>query len=272
MALGNLGYVSIAELVVYIPALVLAIIVCRRHGLHRASGWMYTVILCVVRIAGSICQLITYTDQSEGLLKATFTIDSIGISPLLLATLGMLSRLVDWINSKGTTIFSIKQFRIVQLLISIGLILSIAGGSSASTSADGTVTTSSTSKVAIVLYIVAFAGLSYILVTTAGYRTAVPLQERRIPVALAIAWPFILVRLLYSTLAVFVQNDIFSLVGGSIAVRVGMAIVEEFIVVIDYLVLGYSLQKLEPEQQGELASRQWKDRRRNRSRRQSEGP
>lgn len=93
MALGDRGYVSIAELVVYIPALVLALVVCARHGLHRASGWMYTVVLCVVRIVGAICQLVTYSDHSEGLLTATLIIDSIGISPLLLATLGMLSRL-----------------------------------------------------------------------------------------------------------------------------------------------------------------------------------
>ncbi|PNY28453.1 Uncharacterized protein TCAP_01620 [Tolypocladium capitatum] len=265
MALGDQGYVSIAELIVYVPALVLALIVCSRHGLHRASGWMYTVLLCVVRIVGAICQLVTYSDQSEGLLKATLIIDSIGISPLLLATLGMLSRL------QGTPVFSIKQFRLVQLLIALGLILSIAGGSSSSSSADGTVTTSNTTKAAIILYVVALAGLSFILITTSGYRSAVPIQERRIPVAVAIAWPFILVRLVYSVLAIFVQGDTFSVVGGSVPVRVGMAVVEEFVVVIDYLVLGYGLQKLEPEQQGELANRQWKDGR-NRRHRRSEGP
>lgn len=93
MVLGPQGYVSIVELIVYIPALVTAIIVTSRHGFHRASGWIYTVILCVVRIAGAICQLLSYTDHSDGLLKATLIIDSIGLSPLLLATLGVLSRL-----------------------------------------------------------------------------------------------------------------------------------------------------------------------------------
>lgn len=93
MALHAQGYVSIVELIVYIPALILAIMLCSRHGFTRASGWVYTIILCVVRIVGAICQLMTYTDHSDGLLKATLIIDSIGISPLLLATLGMLSRL-----------------------------------------------------------------------------------------------------------------------------------------------------------------------------------
>lgn len=87
---------------------------------------------------------------------------------------------------------------------------------------------------------------------------------------MAIAWPFIAVRLVYSILATFLNDDTFSVVGGNVAVRVGMAVVEEFVVVIDYLILGYSLQKLEPEQQGELAHRQWKARR-NRGQKRSEG-
>lgn len=93
MAIGADGIVSIVELIVYIPALIAAIIVCSRHGIHRSSGWIYTIILCVVRIAGAICQLLTINNQSDGLLKATIIIDSIGISPLLLATLGIISRL-----------------------------------------------------------------------------------------------------------------------------------------------------------------------------------
>lgn len=93
MGLVSQDYVSIVELIIYIPALIAAIIVTARHGFHRASGWIYTVVLCAVRIAGAICQLLTHTDHSEGLLTASIVIDSIGISPLLLATLGVLSRL-----------------------------------------------------------------------------------------------------------------------------------------------------------------------------------
>jgi hypothetical protein len=93
MTLSAGGYVSIAELIVYIPALIAALVVTSRHGLHRASGWIYTIILCGVRIGGAVCQLLTYHDSSTGLLKAVIIMDSIGISPLLLATLGILSRL-----------------------------------------------------------------------------------------------------------------------------------------------------------------------------------
>lgn len=93
MAFDPASIVSIVEVIIYVPALLAAISICFRHGMHRASGWIYIVILCIVRIAGAICQLLTYKDHSQGLLQAMVIIDSIGISPLLLATLGIISRL-----------------------------------------------------------------------------------------------------------------------------------------------------------------------------------
>jgi len=93
MHLDARGGVSIVELGVFIPSLIAAVIVCSRHGFTRSSGWVYTLILCLVRIIGACCQLTTYHDHSSGLVKATVILDSIGISPLLLATLGLLSRL-----------------------------------------------------------------------------------------------------------------------------------------------------------------------------------
>lgn len=118
---------------------------------------------------------------------------------------------------------------------------------------------SATSKAGIILYIVAFVGLTYFLVVSLGYRNTVPTQERRGPVAVAIAWPLILTRLVYSVLALFLDNNTFSIIGGNVAVHAALAVVEEFLVVIDYLILGFSLRRLEPEQQGTLAHRPWKE-------------
>jgi hypothetical protein len=92
MKLDGRAGVSVAELVIYSPALIVATIICARHGFDRSSGWIFALILCLVRIVGACCQLATYQSQSEGLLEATIILESIGISPLLLATLGLLSR------------------------------------------------------------------------------------------------------------------------------------------------------------------------------------
>jgi hypothetical protein len=93
MHLNARGGVSIAELFIYTPSLLLAVVVCSRHGFQRSSGWIFTLILCLVRIVGASCQLATYHGESSGLVKAAVILDSVGVSPLLLATLGLLSRL-----------------------------------------------------------------------------------------------------------------------------------------------------------------------------------
>jgi hypothetical protein len=85
--------VSVVELLFFIPTAILAIITCCKHGFNRSSGWIYTLILCIVRIIGATCQFLSHSNHSSGLIQATIIIDSIGLSPLLLATLGMLSRL-----------------------------------------------------------------------------------------------------------------------------------------------------------------------------------
>lgn len=84
--------VSVLELVLYIPSLIVAAVVCKRHGFGRNSGWIFTLILCLVRIIGACCQLATLSSSSKGLIEAVLILESVGLSPLLLATLGLLSR------------------------------------------------------------------------------------------------------------------------------------------------------------------------------------
>ena len=86
------GGISILELFIYFPSIIAAVFICSRHGFNRSSGWIFTLILCLIRIIGACCQLATYHDQSQGLLEAALILDFVGLSPLLLATLGLLSR------------------------------------------------------------------------------------------------------------------------------------------------------------------------------------
>ena len=84
--------VSIIELIVYIPTLFLATIVTFRLGWKKSSGWTYTTILCLLRVVGAICQLVSIHHPSHELIETTLIIDFVGLSPLLFATLGLLSR------------------------------------------------------------------------------------------------------------------------------------------------------------------------------------
>lgn len=86
--------------------------------------------------------------------------------------------------------------------------------------------------------------------------------------AVGLALPFVFVRLLYQILAVFVHQGAFARIGGSVWVRVFMAVVEEFVVVAVYLFLGFQLDRLKASEQGPIESRPWKSRGGERRRRQ----
>ena len=86
------GGISILELIFYIPSLITAIFICARHGFGKNSGWIFLVIFSLARVLGACCQLGTYSSNSTSLETATLVLNLLGLTPLLLATLGLLSR------------------------------------------------------------------------------------------------------------------------------------------------------------------------------------
>jgi hypothetical protein len=249
--------IALVELIFYIPFLFLSVFVCSRHGFSRSSGWLYIIILCIVRIIGGILQFVSHNDHSTGLLEATLVLDSVGITPLLLATLGLLSRFVDFVNAHSKTTLTSRHFRLVQVVLFVGLILAVVGGTSMNVDANGTYQVPGTSQAGVILYIVAFAGLILMFLLSVPQASAVPTKERRVPLAVALALPFLSVRLLYSVLSVFSHNHIFSVATGSSTVRLGMAVIEEFVVVAVYVMLGFFVDKLDASTKGPIASRPW---------------
>ncbi|XWW97009.1 hypothetical protein V2A60_004989 [Cordyceps javanica] len=260
MKLDSAACVAVVELVVFVPALVASIIVCARHGFARSAGWIYTSLLCVVRIGGAVCQLIARDHPSQGVITAALIFDSIGLSPLLLATLGLITRLTDRINAAGKQLLSTVQLRAIQLVILVATILSIVGGTSTRPDASGAITIPATVKAGVVLYLLAFLGVGLSLVLALPHRRILEPREGRVAVAVGLALPLIAVRILYSLVAAFANNKHFSIYGGSVGIRVGMATVEEFVVVVMYIALGFTLSNLNtfvppPESATELGSR-----------------
>jgi hypothetical protein len=248
--------IAVLELIFYIPTIFPAIYLCIKHGFKRSSGWLYILILCLIRIIGSICQFISNKNPSKGLLQTIFILDSVGLSPLLLATVGLLGRFVDFINAKTRPTFTELHFRIVKLVLILGVILSIVGGTSITPSADGSYTLPITSKVGVILYIVGYVAILFILLVSVPRRYVVPGRESYVPIVIFVALPFIAMRLLYSILVVFVHDHLFSVATGSVAVNICMSVVEEFVIVGMYVLLGLWLEKVytEPTAAGRIAS------------------
>ena len=85
--------VMILQLVFYTPALVASILLTVRHGVWRRSGFIYLVLLALVRINGACMMLATILHPySIVLYTGAGILNSIALSPLLLSTAGLLNR------------------------------------------------------------------------------------------------------------------------------------------------------------------------------------
>ncbi|ETS81816.1 hypothetical protein PFICI_06818 [Pestalotiopsis fici W106-1] len=244
MPLDGRAYVSIAELVIYLPLTLAAVSVCKRHGFERSSGWIYIIMLGIIRVIGAVCNLVTYSSPSVGLYTAVFTLDSIGISPMLFATLGLISRLFRWTQALSNTRARSKQFRLAQLVFTAGFILSIVGGVTTQNTTDP----STISRVAILLYLLGFivcAGFEATAWTNLSHHQSIPAAERNIVFIVAAALPLILIRIIFSLLVVFVHDSTFSIVRGPTGVYVGMAVVEEVLVMVMYTIAGWRVGPLD---------------------------
>jgi hypothetical protein len=85
--------IAIAEICVYIPVFILTLIVVFRHGFKRQAGWIYLAIFCVIRLAGAdfkIAHTQNPTNQTD--IEWAAILPSVGLSPLLLASSGLLKR------------------------------------------------------------------------------------------------------------------------------------------------------------------------------------
>lgn len=85
---------SIAELAIYPVILLANIFVLVRHGLNRQSGWIFLAIFCLIRIIGAGFGVAAGKKPDDvNDIEWSAILGSIGISPLLLATMGLLKRM-----------------------------------------------------------------------------------------------------------------------------------------------------------------------------------
>ncbi|KAI1490864.1 hypothetical protein F5X96DRAFT_634234 [Biscogniauxia mediterranea] len=254
MALTELNNISIAEIVVYTPALLGGIFLAVRHGFGRNAGWLYLIVFSVARILGAALQLATIADpRNISLYVGSATLQTIGLSPLLLVQLALIARAVESASrsslhgsSSSNSLVGPRQLRLVQIVVLVGLILGCIGGSDAgSTYAEtGTYPQATTlSQAGIALMIVGYVLLVLATAVVAATQLSrIEAGERRVVLAVALSLPFILVRLAYSAESVFGANPDFNLLTGNHNVLLGMAVIMEMVVVAIVETIGLTLQ------------------------------
>jgi uncharacterized membrane protein len=245
MTLTYSNGIAIGEIVCYSPCLLVAVFLMARHGLRKAGGWYFLVMFSLVRILGAVFQLATINDPTSVSLRTGAAIlTTVGFSALLLATLGLLTRLIHSIEKTGTTVNATRHIKIIEIVLFAGLIVGIIGGINAGKEASkppykyqpGTL-----SKVGTALFVACYAATVVATILTSLHTNSAELGEQRIIYTIFFSLPFLLVRLVYTLLSTFSHDKHFSLLGGSPTIILCVAIIEELIVTITYLAIGLTL-------------------------------
>ncbi|KAJ5970117.1 uncharacterized protein N7479_000035 [Penicillium vulpinum] len=273
MAVVTTEHVAIAELIIYIPTALLSIWVVICHGFHKQLGWVYLSIFSAIRVGGAVMEILSTKNPNNANDKEwALILQSVGLSPLLLSTLGLLKRVFDEtsqhvpsspgskgntflqvfasfgitsrlmkIYSKRATATSIRS-KIVQLLhipALIALVLAISGGidqtsSNISDHASGKTKT----RAAIILFLAIYVATCTLWAMTVQNVRLMESSQNRIFFCVLLALPFIAIRVLYSLISDFGNNHQFSVADGDPRIQLVMATLEEFVVVLMYTILG----------------------------------
>lgn len=83
---------AIWQLIYFIGTFGCSLWVIAHHGFMKSSGWIFLTIFSIIRIVGCSAQIATITADSETPETIAILTGFFGLSPLLLATLGIVSR------------------------------------------------------------------------------------------------------------------------------------------------------------------------------------
>ncbi|KAF8577591.1 hypothetical protein K439DRAFT_1655058 [Ramaria rubella] len=246
--LGAFGIIAAVEIVFYVPVIFIAFFATLRHGFGRKEGWVSLLIFSGVRLLGAILSIASKTESnpSTGLLTAGGILQALGLSPLLLATVGFVTTIANYGLPSLT-----KVMRILRVVLVVGVILVIVGGTdttpdnSASEQASG----HTLSRVGVILFVVGYIALFAINVLLWGARENIPSNHKKLLMSLSLALPFLAVRVLYSVLGAFASPSQWSPLTGNWRLYLFMGVIMEYIVVCIYVITGARLPLQEEDSQ-----------------------
>ncbi|TLS23311.1 uncharacterized protein PpBr36_06005 [Pyricularia pennisetigena] len=260
--LTEVNHISIVEIIVYTPALVIALILATRHGFKRASGWLYLILFSLIRIIGAALDLASTQNPGDaGLVSGTNALRNAGLSPLILVSVGLLTRVLVGLKKRTDTILQPRMLRLIQLVVMVGLILSVVGGikfgnelsdvtsrQPADVAAIRSLSTPTESITGTALMIMGYVALVLATAVLSLQLRSVDGGERRLIGAVAATLPFVLVRIIYAAIATYNTWDpsFHWYVAGPhyYAYMIGMCVVMEMFTIAILEAVGLTLQPL----------------------------
>ncbi|OOF93586.1 hypothetical protein ASPCADRAFT_132594 [Aspergillus carbonarius ITEM 5010] len=230
---------SIAIIVFYIPAFVLAAYhAFYRHKRPRLS-WIILLLFCAIRLAAGIVVILYEHKPRTGLMVGSIILLNAGVSPLLAATLGFL-RIILVHEPKVNPRIG-RWLLISRILFFVGLGLQIAGGCLEGSDSTSDVETGvKLVKAGYSCMVVFVACLLAVQAYFWIHREEISRLSQTILQTLALALPFIVVRITYLFLSVFQATDLrWNDLVGPIAPFLLMGLLMEYAVVCIYLATGF---------------------------------
>ncbi|KAH8805305.1 hypothetical protein F5884DRAFT_885478 [Xylogone sp. PMI_703] len=233
---------SILEIPLYLPLFIFSVLIVIRHGFQRNQGWIFLLLLSLIRMAGGVAGIIVVHNDSRGATVATIILNNIGISPLLMAMIGLLKRVDDRMPAPTPALL----FRLAYAPSMAGLILAIIGGvDSSSTDSQDVSEGSKYTKIGVALFVFALLLYSLFAITMIPKRRYLQSSELLLHTAVIASIPFIGLRILFSVFVAFKKDpDTFSLVTNTekvVIIQALMTILPEIIVETLYLLAGFRL-------------------------------
>ncbi|KAK4614129.1 hypothetical protein CLAFUW4_08835 [Fulvia fulva] len=201
--LTSRGDLSIAELIFFSPSLLAALFICTKQGFPPSSGWLYLVLLSILRLIGASVTLYmeSNNDYSPSLVETVAITSSIGRAPLLLVLLGLLERIYAAVAGGA---FNKSVFRPIHLVGLVALISAIVGGSMESRDKGSEQDTGKALRQAgSVLFLVIYFALAGLTGLTALRRAYIASTDRKLIIAGCAVLPFLLVRMIYTVVVSF---------------------------------------------------------------------
>ncbi|KAG1874149.1 hypothetical protein C8R48DRAFT_693014 [Suillus tomentosus] len=254
MALDTQGILAAVTIAMYIPFLFVSIRLVMKYGMSRGDGWVLLLVFSIIRVLGGALLVAAedITPANIGLYIGGYALESSGLSPLLLCTLGLLHSMFQ--TPDGFSRYN-RLFRLLQILGMIALILTITGISNETGSSSSSIW-NTMRRVGVILFCALYIILVGICVhvwTQVGF---VMRYRKQLLKAISIALPFLAIRTLYSVLSTF-SSDSFSIPGttesntsdlakfnvltGEWQIYLVMDMLMEYAVVIIYAVAGIML-------------------------------
>ncbi|KAJ5554877.1 hypothetical protein N7535_007320 [Penicillium sp. DV-2018c] len=231
--------VSLATCVIYAVLIIPVFYLLFRHGRYGLLGWLFLSIFCTLRIVGGA---LAVNNTSIG----ANIISNIGLSPLLLATAGILHEArhyrIQPLDKKVEWVFVLAY----HMLVVAGVALTAAGSVKLQKHEQPIDKAEKITKAGIAILAVAWGvlvgwtGISFI--APRGRNSSLTRAGNVLLTAIAFSLVFIGIRVFYSLAALCTQRASLNPVTGSLAIRVVLGLLSELIAAIALIFAGIKTQ------------------------------